>query len=248
MFDVLGFSQRIQQQPLEEILALYQQLIETAVLKEDMRCFGLHRDSEGSGVPVLFTLPARYAYFSDTILVWVPLTQTFVAPFIQRCADLICEALRVAVPLRGAIVAGKAVMHRASSTYLGKPIVEAARLEAGQNWIGAMLGPSTTWPPLFAEIEPRSIIEYSPPMKPGAEEYASPVALDWPRRWREMFGDCPRTKLRQLDTAPAASRYYTSAIDFCDHSERYHDWFTSDDKLPPNAKLKLTSYENIRNA
>jgi hypothetical protein len=109
------------------------------VLKDAYRCLGLKDDGTGRRFMTLFPLPARYAYFSDTILLWVPLEQLCVAPFILRCLDLAREALNKGIPLHGASAIGKAVMHKASSTFIGQPLVEAARLEAALQWVGVAL-------------------------------------------------------------------------------------------------------------
>jgi hypothetical protein len=77
----------------------------------------------------------HHAYFSDTILLWCPLVPAFAAIFVERCADMIGEALSMGIPLRGAVTLGDAVLDEKTSTYIGKPIVEAAMLEKGQDWI-----------------------------------------------------------------------------------------------------------------
>jgi hypothetical protein len=137
-FDVLGFSQRLEREGLDTILVLYNDLIQTTIKKQEenrrwepgFRPVG--ESHEGTLMsPVLFGLPLRSAYFSDTILLWVPHVQMFVRPFVAHCATLLCEALNMRVPLRGSLALGEAVMHRPTSTYIGEPIVEAARLQGG---------------------------------------------------------------------------------------------------------------------
>jgi hypothetical protein len=59
-----------------------------------------------------------------------------------RCADMVCEALKMGLPLRGALAVGKAVMHSRTGTFVGAPVVEAAKLEQSQDWLGVSLGPS----------------------------------------------------------------------------------------------------------
>jgi len=72
----------------------------------------------------------------------VPLVEHFIAPFMVRCADMVCEALKLGVPLRGALAVGPAVMHSRTVTFVGAPLVEAARLEQSQDWLGVSLGDS----------------------------------------------------------------------------------------------------------
>ena len=236
LLDVLGFSNRIQHDGLAAVHKLYDDLIQKAVFSEGMVCIGVHPMGDGTVCPAVFTFQVGFAYFSDTILLWSPLQHLYPGPFLQRCANLMCEALQVGVPMRGAVALGEAVMHRRTSTYLGAPLVEAARLEAAQDWVGITLGPSALWPDFMAELNPNQIIEYDPPMKPGYEDYLSCVCLDWPRVWREKHGHCPSSTLRGLISDPKYSKYYEHAIVFCGHSERSQDWH----KNPiPNARLRM---------
>lgn len=105
-----------------------------------MHSFSIIQFSKTQRGSIMGVLPVRHAHFSDTILLWVPLVQHFIAPFLARCADMVSEALQMGLPLRGAITAGKAVMHSRTGTFIGEPLVEAARLEQAQNWLGVSLG------------------------------------------------------------------------------------------------------------
>jgi hypothetical protein len=234
LFDVLGFSNRVQRDGIAKIHALYNDLIQKAVFSDGMLCVGTHRFNDGTACPTVFTFSCGFAYFSDTILLWSPLQQMYVGPFLQRCANLMCEALLVGVPLRGAVALGEAVMHRRSSTYLGDPLVEAARLESGQDWIGFAFGYSAHWHGYLAELNPRQIIEYDPPMKASYKGDPSCICLDWPRTWRDKHGKCASHTLKELNTDPTFSKYYDHAIAFCEHSERNKDWHEQ-----PNPKARL---------
>jgi len=247
LFDVLGFSARLERDGLASVVATYRNLIEKAVLEPARRCLGTVLTPQGR-VMTLFVLPVEYAYFSDTILLWVPLERIFAAAFVTRCADLVCEALKVGVLLRGAICLGEAVMHKPSSTYIGEPLVEAAQLEKGQNWVGLTLGNSATWPPFMAELDGPSIIEYAAPMKPEYSEFASPVVADWPRAWRDKHLTSPRDAVAALNTDPRFAAYYENAIKFAAHSEAHHDWWKHPEKMSPEAKLRLVPYSEIHNA
>jgi len=164
LFDVLGFSDRIASDGPEKVYETYRMLIERVLQKETLQCIGAMRMPGESGrVPTLFSVDVRYAYFSDTIMLWLPLHPMFAGPFLQRCADLVCEGLLAGIPLRGAVSLGEGYMHKRSGTYIGSMVVEAARLEAAQNWIGAGFAPSATWPNFMAEVSPTQIIEYEIP-------------------------------------------------------------------------------------
>jgi hypothetical protein len=246
LFDVLGFSRRLEDEGLENILALYNELVQATLKKHEeekrwqsgFRAVG--ESSEGTlMIPVLFALPLRFAYFSDTILLWVPLVQMFVQPFVAHCATFVCEALNMRIPIRGSLALGEAVMHRPSSTYLGQPIVDAARLESAQKWLGVVFSTSATWPEFMAEIDPRLIIEYDVPVKEGSSPGVTPVVLDWPRRWRELNGSDPRIVLEEMKTA-TQHPYYDSTMEFVQHSLDNENWHLKPEDEMANARLKMS--------
>jgi hypothetical protein len=225
LFDVLGFSKRLEDDGLERIVELRNELIATTVKKEAARCLGGRADGTGNRYPVLFQLGVRCAYFSDTILLWVPLEKLFVAPFIAYCATFVCEAFAMEIPVRGAIALGDAVMHRPSGTLVGSPLVEAARAEHNQMWAGVVFTPSATWPPFFLEeLDPKLIIEYDAPAKDGSEAHLSPIVLDWPRRWRELHGLSLTEHLREMNRSRPHG-YYAPTIAFAEYLEQNANWY-----------------------
>jgi hypothetical protein len=93
LFDVLGFSNRIKEIGINRIHEMYDSLIQNALIDEGMLCVGTHRYGDGTASPTVSTFQASFAFFSDTILLWAPLQQPFAGPFVQKCANLFCEAL-----------------------------------------------------------------------------------------------------------------------------------------------------------
>ena len=245
MFDVLGFSQWLENETLRAIVAAYRQLIERAVLKPNEKG-GLSAFQTPEGMLLAVTRAPEFAYFSDTILLWCPLSPPLVADFVERCGDLMCQALAMNIPLRGAITLGDAVLDNKSNTYIGKPIVEAAMIEKGQDWVGLTLGESAIWSPFLAQLHGTAVIEYAPPMKEKFKKYASPVVVDWPRRWRDNHGACPSGKLRELNTHPDFSLYWDNTIKFAEHSLKKHDWHLRPDEIPADAVLRLVSREEAK--
>lgn len=230
LFDVLGFSSRIKNDGVEKVYGDYQVLLQRVLSKPAMSSLGLMRwPGESVRVPALFSVEVRYTYFSDTILLWLPLHPMFAGPFLQRCADLICEALQMGIPLRGAIALGEGIMHKKSGIFLGQHVVDAARLEAAQNWIGVGMAPSACWPKFLAEVSPTQIIEYEVPVKDGDEVYRSPIALDWPRRWRDCDSGDLQACLKRLRPVGSVAPKYDHAIAFATWSERFHDWHKRSD-------------------
>jgi hypothetical protein len=239
-FDVLGFSARIAHDGVDKVYADYQELITRVLAQEAMTCIGAIRwQNEALRVPAVFSVEVRYAYFSDTIMLWLPLHPTFAGPFLQRCADLICEALRMGIPLRGSIALGEGFMHKRSGMYLGQHVVDAAKLEAAQNWIGVGMAPSACWPKFLAEVSPTQIIEYEVPVKDGSDSLRSPIALDWPRRWRATQSNSLQDRLRSLSPGDRHGIYYLNALAFADWSERYQDWYKPTEEEGPFKHLRM---------
>ncbi|HVT15204.1 MAG TPA: hypothetical protein VHQ90_03350 [Thermoanaerobaculia bacterium] len=231
VFDVLGFSALLQEKGLIEVSALYTRLIAEAVTKEAMRTHTLVRFSETQQGTVVGVLPVRHAHFSDTILLWVPLVQHFIAPFMARCADMVCEALKMELPLRGALAVGPAVMHTRTGTFVGAPVVEASRLEQSQDWLGVSLGASMLAADVSREFDPHLVVPYSVPFKKGMERVSADLALDWPSRFRARYGTDPVEAIRTVDRSPMYRLYYANAVKFSEFSAG--PVFRSDGLHPP---------------
>lgn len=72
--------------------------------------------------------------------------------FLDVCNDVMCRGLEVGLPLRGGISIGEAVFDQSRNIFLGKPIIDAARLENGHQLIGASFsvsGMNQTIPPRY---------------------------------------------------------------------------------------------------
>ena len=240
MFDVLGFSKWLESVGLQAVLDAYHQLIERVVIRPNEKG-GLSAVQTQEGSIFAITGPPGYAYFSDTIILWHPLVPPFVDDFVTRCSSLICEALTMNIPLRGAITLGDAVLDRECDFFLGAPIIEAARVEKAQNWLGLTFGKTAMWSQFLAQIHGTAIIEYPPPAKEGLKAYVSPIVVDWPRRWRDKYGECPSAKLRELNRDPNYASYWENTVKFAEFSQGKHDWHLRPDEIPPDAVLKLVS-------
>jgi hypothetical protein len=232
VFDVLGFSALLERKGLNEITALYSRLIAEAVTKEAMRTYTIVRFSETQSGSVLGALPVRHAHFSDTIFLWVPLVQHFIAPFMARCADMVCEALRMGLPLRGALAVGPAVMHTRTGTFVGAPVVEAAKLEQSQVWLGASLGASMLAADVSREFDPYLVLPYAVPFKKGKARVSADLALDWPSRFRSRYETDPIDAVRAVDMSPLHHVYYDNAVKFAEFSAG--PIFRSDGLRPPH--------------
>ena len=235
VFDVLGFSARVKKDGVDKVYNDYQSLLKNVLNKPAIDTGGMYErvPEAGAGAGVFSMggeISVNSTYFSDTILLWLPFKPGGRKIFLQRCADLICEALVMRIPLRGAIALGEGYMHKATGIYLGQHIVDAARLEEAQEQLGIGLTMSAASSPLIPSVEPTQYIEYDIPIKQDLStnekpEYWSPCVLDWARHWRNCeYGDLIQclTELRPKEERFA--KYYNNAIKFVEWSIAHNDW------------------------
>ena len=243
VIDVLGFTKRLEKVGLMEMHRLYNQLLSVALIP-NLGDAPWRRMLAPIGnslcVPSLSYLPLNYAYFSDTVLTWVPLEPNRVVLFFERLASVFCEALRLQIPLRGAVSIGQAIMHKPSGTYLGSPIVEAAHLERQQEWTGITCGSSFKSPPRPLPLPVTSFVKWKTPMKARrrisflpflpknveSEALLSGLVVDWPRKWREMYDSSANVTLKaMLQQNRKYRKYYENAISFVEFSDANPEWF-----------------------
>lgn len=245
VFDILGFSNRVRDSSLAQVRDTYDRLRERTVERYEIWSFDLlpFDGTHQRWVPASLRLHVNSVVFSDSVFAWVPLKQGFANPFVRWCCEFMCEGLAMDLPIRGAITAGDAILDQESSTYLGKPILEAHELEANQNWMGLAFTHQATWPPLLADISPKLLMEYQIPVKRGA---TSRICPDWPRVWRDRHGECPSSKLLSLaDMQPEKFKpYYSHAAAFAKHSKKNANWF--DGEQPKDAILRMRPFDEVR--
>ena len=230
LFDVLGFANRLEDSGLERMHEVYRSLVEVALRPHvaENQWTGMWI-GVGAGLysPAMFWLPIRYAYFSDTMLLWVPYGPQLVGPFLDRVLNVFCEALRLGLPLRGAVGAGTVVLHQKSNTFLGPPLVEAARLHDAQEWIGAACGVSVRSETMRIPFSPAQVMLYDAPLKAAKHaQLLSGLVLGWPRRWRGTHGGSAHDAVSKL-RATGYETYYDRALEFVDYSDRNPEWFMS---------------------
>ena len=233
LFDVLGFEMLHRQHGTKKVTEIYQELIDKVIVKtaDELWSFTAIRWDDRL-VPAMGTLPVRYAYFSDTILLWVPLVEHFIEPFAVRCSDMIIEGLSIGIPLRGSISVGGAVMNKRKSVFLGEPLIEAARLEKAQNWIGVSYGQTATNPKFQDALRYNFVIQfYTKHYKPNSENLISQMVLDWPRRMRDKHDpNIILDKIKELRSKTDKTIYYDNTLAFIEHSEQNQDWFKTEMK------------------
>jgi hypothetical protein len=219
LLDVLGFENILGRLGLAALRTKYETLI--AFVKEQTG--GIDIAPTPSGHVAVGWLVLGNAYFSDSLLFWTSYSGMGLRGFTLLIAEAICFGLETGLPLRGAIAVGEATLDGASGVFLGEPLIEVARTERIQQWIGASFGPS------FRKVSDgfhlNTVLPYKSHYKEVTDGYATGMTVDWPRRWRESRKSDPRPVLQSLDLNPTFSAYYERSISFVDFSERNHDWF-----------------------
>ena len=223
LLDVLGFSSWLSAKGLQAIAESYCELINKAVLAPGSQPeLGSMVTPPGNIFAV--NSPPNYSYLSDTLMIWFPLSGAMVGGFVSRCADLMCEAIDLGIPLRGAITIGEAAIDVPSGIYLGTPIIEAHSLEKKQNWIGVTFGESCMWSPFFAQVPVSSVMEYEVPVKDCGR---TRIVLDWPRQWtekgdrttKELLDRLRRLKEEWCGKDTSVHRYWDNTIKFVEYSD-----------------------------
>lgn len=168
------------------------------------------------------------AYFSDTILLW---TDYSPGPMLLGAAknlacEFFCRCFSSSLPLRAAMAAGPAVMDRERRIFLGEPLIDAARAEAGQCCAG--IGIAKSWSRYFGGSLGRTqlLLAYTDHIKPGREADLAPVVLDWPAVWRQSkeFAELSLDDLIAAYSRPGFEPYWETTRRFIAFSETEPPW------------------------
>ena len=227
LLDVLGFESRLEALGLAGIQAKYSNLIDYVKQQKG----GIDIVPTPDGHVAVGWLVIGNAYFSDSLLFWTRYSKMALPSFTHCIAEAICFGLEMELPLRGAIAVGEAILDEGSGVFLGEPLVEVARTERTQQWIGASFGPSFAKPGFNDGFHLHTILPYKSHYKDSASKYATGMTVDWPRRWRESRKSDPRPILQSLNSNPMFSAYYERTESFAVFSEENHDWFRKQGRL-----------------
>lgn len=224
LFDVLGFEDRIGRFSLEEVHGQYRELLSIATSKGSHAFLDARPAGDGTMVPFLGFIDIGQDYFSDTILLWTRFRPATLKPFLHVCSSFMCETLRAELPVRGAIALGQAIMDKATRTYLGQPLVEAARGEKAQQWIGLAFCPSfdnRRDVPFSADL----VRPYAEHRKPGYSGTVLTLVVDWPRAWRKEYKESAVPLLERLARRGRVTEYYRCTMEFVRHSDANPEWW-----------------------
>jgi hypothetical protein len=221
LLDVLGFESLFKSIGLKELADRYAKL--TRYVKEQTG--GMDIAPTPDGHVAVGWLVIGNAYFSDTLLFWTSYNEISLPSFTQLIAETICYGLENKLALRGTLSVGEMILDNDSGTYLGQPLIEAARTEQLQQWIGVSFGCSFAKPDFNKGFYLNTVLPYKSHYKDQASSLVTGMVVDWPRRWRETRKMDIRPLVSGMDTDPEFSEYYKKTLEFIDFSERNHDWF-----------------------
>ena len=190
-FDILGFESRLNSLGLHKMIEKYQLLIDIIdknnAKQEELKSGKFHGAFwTDEGVPII-SYEIKGAYASDSILIWAKrkLDGEFIPSdnFLSVCNELICASIEISLPLRGAISMGELCIDEQKGVYLGEALVDIARMEKRQNFIGATPCQAFQEQPL----QPQYFLPYKSHLKElklSENDLSFGAVLDWPRHWR----------------------------------------------------------------
>jgi len=160
--------------------------------------------------------------------------------FLEVCNDLICHGLDIGLPLRGAISMGEAVFDENKNIFLGRPIIDAARLERGQRLIGASLCKSF----VDQTIPKRFLLQFDRHLKDGYAEQWGGFVLDWPRHWRRTKSGDAGKIIKAINNDDRYSSYYENTLDLVAHSRTYAGQFESPEETSIRSVYSAFTFSN----
>ncbi len=257
-FDILGFGDKISKPGgLELIKDVYIKL--TEIINEHNETYhklktimptGVYGTSDGA-----YTLyEVNILYGSDSIFVWSDRTweelkmvnndvsKIFHAtpyfgkpricdPFLDICNELICKALELGFMLRGAMSMGEGYFDFSKHIFLGKPIVDAVKLEGIQELVGAsfhLTFEEQKIPNRFRIKFNNYIPDYKHGRKTEKETKTNEYVLDWPRHWRNTRDTDLADVINNIDFASQSVKK-ANTLRLITESNKYSTMYESDD-------------------
>lgn len=206
VFDVLGFSDGIQREPLSKVAQEYRELQRHLAWSAEIPLFIMDPAN-----PRAERWHTRNAVYSDTMILWSDTSREAAMFFVASCSILMETATQAGWPLRGAITSGECVISQEAGLFLGQPIIRGLGLEKTQDWVGVGIDTLTVDNPAYGSVVRRNtdVRAYNVPMKAGA------ATLHWAITWHQRDPDATRHLRKMRDSAPPTERHrYEAAIAF----------------------------------
>jgi len=225
VLDVLGFKNRLTREGLPALRQAYEALRNVVHRQEARMLLNCAVPVEGGGRAAGFgMLDVGHELTSDSIFLWCSYSSFHFPPFCGLLLEFFCDVLDLVLPLRGGVAVGEVDMDKATRTYLGPALNEAAGVEAAQEWIGVSFGPSFAKPP-YNWCEPDQALVYRAHRKPSKADLVPGLVLDWPRKWRDTRRKDAAAVIAQLNAEANFSKYYENTIRFVEFSQQNKDWY-----------------------
>ena len=243
MCDVLGFSDLVESQELVDVYFRYWKLLESARIH--MKTYSTPQISGGS-----VSMKDNYAIFSDTLLLWSDdlsppydgAELVIVSNFFSLCASLIQTSILLDLPLRVGVAYGEVFIDAARSVFLGKPIVNAYKIEESQKWIGGACHSSCTDGPCFDRvIYPwTDVLEYPVPYE--GEEGPIRYAINWPSGSLEKIREKLQLASANHSHTKVVELKYSNSIQFFDYAATFENRsFQEEAKLMEKYHYKVST-------
>lgn len=129
--------------------------------------------------------------------------------FLGICCEVISKGIELGLPLRGAIATGEAIMDQERGVFLGKPMIDAARMEKNQKIIGIAMCESA----LQQKIPNRFKLLQSSHLKDPQKSSYGGYVIDWPRHWRKTRNNDIGSIITAMNTNPVFSEYYVNTLE-----------------------------------
>lgn len=125
--DLLGFKSLVlQKHKIEEVIFLYNEIIEDLISKADLKK----------------TLGVSYSWFSDTFIIYSRSDSLIEFASIEQVSRLFfTKLIKKEIPVRGALTYGKLYSQSAKKVFIGEALIDAYEYGEKQKWLGFLLTP-----------------------------------------------------------------------------------------------------------
>ncbi len=212
-FDIQGYSDFVSNNSYADCIEKTEELLKT--VKKD------------AGDSHLFDIRLKCWILSDPIIVIPdintrPLDMPAIDFFISICSGLMARGLRAGLPLRGALGAGN--FYKNDDIIVSSALIDAARYEKEQNWLGAVITPAAL--SLINEVCPAFEKEYQTLHNFG--RFLDKGKIPWKTRKHSHVNDIPK---------PEYGFYIKPALPIRDWKRYLPKYFKIDDKIEASDRL-----------
>jgi hypothetical protein len=143
--------------------------------------------------------------------------------FVETCNELLCHALSVGLPLRGALATGTAVIDVSHNIFLGQPLIDSVVLEGAQRVVGGSLCKS-----IAAAGSPEAyVLQHTDHLRKNVtvEQLSlfSGQVLDWPAHWSRTRDSDLVAVIGNIASGSQDQDVYDNTLDLIQASTKRHN-------------------------